>query len=191
MIILVDQDEVLTQFSKAVLTQWREKYPDKPYVPLENLTEHLCYHNYPPECTPALKAIYGAEGFFSSLEPVPGSIEALKEMADMGHDVSICSSPITDYKNCVSEKYQWVEKHLGMEWTGKLILTKDKTLVKGNILIDDKPHVTGVARPEWEHIVYDMPYNRKVKDKLRMASWDNWKEVLNCCEIMSSLSPYL
>ena len=33
-------------FGKTVLAHWRDKYPDKPYVPLEDLTEFLCYHNY-------------------------------------------------------------------------------------------------------------------------------------------------
>jgi len=44
-------------------------------------------------------------------------------------EVVICSSPITNYKNCVTEKYQWVEKHLGKEKIGQVMLTKDKTIV--------------------------------------------------------------
>lgn len=189
MIILVDQDNVLADFGQALLDGWKKKYSDKPFVSLEDLTEHHCTQNYPPECTPALKAIYGAEGFFYSLSPMPGCIEALKEMADMGHDVFICTSPITEYKNCVSEKYQWVEKHFGMDWTEKLILTKDKTLIKGDMLIDDKPVVTGIKIPEWQHIVYDMPYNRHIKGKLRLKSWDRWKNVLDCYGLMF-LDPY-
>ena len=44
-------------------------------------------------------------------------------------EVVICSSPITNYKNCVTEKYQWVEKHLGKDKIGQVMLTKDKTIV--------------------------------------------------------------
>lgn len=77
----------------------------------------------------------------------------------------------------MAEKYLWVEKHLGREATNRLILTKDKTLVRGDILIDDKPHIAGAMRPQWKHIVYDAPYNRERKDVPRMT-WQNWRNVL-------------
>ena len=64
------------------------------------------------------------------------------------------------------EKYEWVENYLGDAWVKRIILTRDKTLIKGDYLIDDKPVITGVERsPEWEQIVYDRPYNRDVNKK--------------------------
>jgi hypothetical protein len=37
----------------------------------------------------------------------------------------------------------------------KIILTGDKTVVQGDILIDDKPSVTGInPKPTWDHINY-------------------------------------
>ena len=96
----------------------------------------------------------------------------------MGLQVFICTSPLTTYKNCVLEKYQWVEDQLGADWVNRIILTKDKTLVKADYLIDDKPNITGVeSMPAWEHILYDRPYNREVNKK-RLV-WTNWKSVLN------------
>ena len=40
-------------------------------------------------------------------------------------------------------QYEWVEKHMGNDWAGKIILTPDKTLVNGHLLIDDRPNVKG------------------------------------------------
>lgn len=57
-----------------------------------------------------------------------------------------------------------------------MIVTKDKTLVHGDLLIDDKPRVTGTRSPAWQHVLYDQPYNRHV-DAQRMT-WSTWREVL-------------
>lgn len=40
-------------------------------------------------------------------------------------------------------QYAWVEKHLGHEFLEQVILTRDKTLIAGDILIDDKPDIVG------------------------------------------------
>lgn len=44
---------------------------------------------------------------------------------------------------CVYVQYAWVEKHLGHEFLEQVILTRDKTLITGDILIDDKPDILG------------------------------------------------
>jgi 5'-nucleotidase len=109
--------------------------------------------------------------------PVPGAKEALEEMQARGFEVFICSSPLDTYNNCVLEKYEWIEKVLGPTWVKQIILTKDKTIIKGDFLIDDKPLITGVQDPpEWEHIVFDRPYNRGANR--RRITWNNWREVI-------------
>ena len=40
-------------------------------------------------------------------------------------------------------QFEWVEHHLGWKWINKLIVTKDKTVVSGDLLIDDKPIIKG------------------------------------------------
>ena len=40
---------------------------------------------------------------------------------------------------------EWVEKHMGRDWLNRLILTKDKTIIAGDLLFDDKPKITGKA----------------------------------------------
>ena len=75
------------------------------------------------------------------------------------------------------EKLSWVERHLGREFMLRTILTRDKTLVRGNVLIDDKPEVKGVMTPEWEHILFDLPCNRNVPSKRRLT-WKNYRGVL-------------
>ena len=70
----------------------------------------------------------------------------------------------------------WVERHFGEAFLPRLILAKDKTWVHGDVLIDDKPEVTGSRTPTWQHVIFDQPFNRGA-DGPRMT-WSNWREVL-------------
>jgi hypothetical protein len=40
-------------------------------------------------------------------------------------------------------QYAWIEKHLGYDFLDQIILTRDKTVVTGDVLIDDKPDILG------------------------------------------------
>lgn len=40
-------------------------------------------------------------------------------------------------------QYAWVEKHLGKEFLEQIVLTRDKTIVSGDLLIDDRPDIIG------------------------------------------------
>jgi 5'-nucleotidase len=40
-------------------------------------------------------------------------------------------------------QYDWVKNHLGKHWLKKFILTADKTIVKGHLLINDKVDIKG------------------------------------------------
>lgn len=178
MIILIDQDGVLADFENAFISVWRQRHPDIAPVAFEDRKSFHLLEDYPPELHARAQAIYTASGFIRDLPPVPGAVEAFREMLALGMDLRICTAPLHQYENCVAEKFQWVERHLGRAATERIVMTRDKTLVRGDILIDDKPHIEGaVARPSWRHVVYDAPYNRHVADRPRMV-WSDWRNVL-------------
>ncbi|MFT3890285.1 MAG: hypothetical protein QM730_01515 [Anaerolineales bacterium] len=175
--ILIDMDGVLADFDGEFIKRWRERYPDQFYIPIHERTLFYVKDQYPPEFHPQLMEILLEPNFFRTMMPIEGGREALHEMDTLGFEVFICTSPFSTYQNCVLEKYQWVENYLGAHWVDRIILTKDKTLVRGDILIDDKPHITGVDVPTWEHILYDRPYNQNVEK--RRLTWKTWKDVLH------------
>lgn len=175
--ILIDMDGVLSDFDGEFLARWRGRYPDKFYVPLAERSTFYVKEQYPDELKPLVTEIVREPGFIRDMKPIDGGKEALTEMESMGHEVFICSSPLSAYKNCVLEKFEWVDRVLGPSWVKRIILTKDKTLIKADCIIDDKPEITGVElTPSWEHILYDCPYNREV-DRKRLT-WNNWKSIL-------------
>ena len=177
MIVLVDMDGVIADFDGGFLDGWRRAHPERAHVPREARTRFRLIDQYPPEEIERVRGVYCAPGFFRGLAPVPGGLDALREMRDAGHEVLLCTSPLERYRNCVLEKYEWVEAHLGVEWTHHMVLTRDKTLVHGDLLIDDNPRIEGRLGPRWEHVLYDQPYNRAVRGHRRLT-WASWREVL-------------
>jgi 5'-nucleotidase len=176
-LILLDQDGVLADFEHGFLSAWRQRFPHIPPIEYEDRRSFHIREDYGPALSREAESLYTAPGFIRGLAPIPGAVEAYHALLEMGMDVRIVSSPLLQYENCVAEKYQWVERHLGREATQRLMLTRDKTLVHGDFLIDDKPKIEGFMRPHWKHIVYDAPYNRHV-DTASRITWQNWRSVL-------------
>jgi 5'-nucleotidase len=175
-IILVDQDGVLADYTKRYLEVIADHFPELPFLLPEEADKFDTEKHFPEEYHAQIDALSVQAGFFRSLPPIPGALDAMREMLSLGYDVRICTAPKKVFHHCVPEKFLWVEQHLGREWVERIVMTRDKTLVSGAILIDDKPKVTGVRKPEWEHIVFDRPYNKNAKG--RRCDWSNFRDVL-------------
>lgn len=85
-------------------------------------------------------------GFFLKLEEIPGAIEGFKKLQDH-FDVWILTRPSIWNIGCYTEKAAWVLEHLGFDTLEKLILSCNKSLLKGDYLIDD---MDGDGQPDFE-----------------------------------------
>ncbi|KAK7112545.1 hypothetical protein V1264_011989 [Littorina saxatilis] len=185
--VLVDMDQVLCDFEGSFLVKYREKYPEEPFIPLEERNTFYIADQYAklePDMQDKARDIWNAEGFFLNLPEIKGGCQALTEMSQMEDvDVFICTSPLTFYKYCLQEKFKWVEDHLGPDWISRLVITKDKTMVHGDVLIDDKPRIRGVRDPpSWKQVLFTAPYNQKVdlRGRQRLNTWtdDCWRDII-------------
>ncbi|XP_044528736.1 5'(3')-deoxyribonucleotidase, cytosolic type [Gracilinanus agilis] len=185
--VLLDMDGVLADFEGSLLRGFRHRFPQEPYVALEDRRGFSARNQYGalrPDLAMKVASVYEAPGFFLGLEPIPGALEAVQEMSCMKDtEVFICTSPLKKYDYCTSEKYLWVDKYLGPQFVDRLILTRDKTVVSGDLLIDDKDVIQGQEKkPSWEHILFTCCHNQHLDlpaSKRRLNSWsDNWREIL-------------
>ena len=178
MLILLDQDNVLADFESGFRRHWRNRFGED--APMEG-KEHLFYirDRLPEHLQAYAVELYGTVGFFESLPPVSGAVEAARALLAAGHDVRICTAPVNQYRYCAGEKIAWVEQHLGTEWTRRVIIAKDKTWVRGDILIDDKPNIEGTLPPLWQHRLYDAPHNRHLDvPRIVWAQPGTWADLL-------------
>ena len=102
-------------------------------------------------------------------------------MESAGLHVMLCTAPSTfQYEHAAFAKYCWVRTHLGEKWLSRLVLTRDKSVIKGRVLIDDKPAIKGACgNPDWTHIVFEQSYNLHVQDRPRLREWSSWREVIS------------
>ncbi|MFT4309340.1 MAG: 5' nucleotidase, NT5C type [Candidatus Woesearchaeota archaeon] len=180
MILLVDMDGVIADFEQGFLDIYRVRHPDKPFIPIEDRSTFYLTDDYPADLVDMVRDITMSVGFFYSLPPIEGALEALPQLL-VKNDVYICTSPLLENRTCVQEKYDWIQKYLGTKWKDRMILTKDKTLIEGDYLIDDKPNIKGIVQPSWEQLLYYQPYNSHVQDKI-MITWNNYQEVMDLCK---------
>ncbi|MBG6106562.1 hypothetical protein [Frigoribacterium sp. CG_9.8] len=176
--ILVDLDDTIADWSSRYdsalnRTQGAENIPRSHQHESFDLTTGR---------TPAEKkiihAIMAEHSFYAELQPITGAIRALQEMVMDGHEVFLVTSPWVSNPTCASDKLRWVEDHLGTEWSRRTIITSDKTMIRGDVLFDDKGEITGIATPTWTQILVSQPHNRHTEGLVRLRGWFNWREAV-------------
>lgn len=174
MIILVDTDGVIADFVQGYTARWKSKgYPG-----LDEWTHWRVERHIPDDHHHLVEPVMCEKGLFRGLPVIPGSQAAIQEMRSDGHKVLICSTP-TAADHCTTEKVAWLREHFGSEIARNAIFTQDKTIVHGDLLIDDRPEITGLIEPRWQRVVFDQVYNRHVTNHRRLSRWEDWREVVD------------
>ena len=176
--ILVDQDGVIANWG----AEWDRHAIQYSHLGLPLTPDQISFDltlGLTEEGKNAVMSIMEHPGFYADLEPFEGAAEALNTMLEEGHEVFIVTSPWVSNTTCASDKLRWVEKHIGKGWAKRTVITGDKTVVLGDILIDDKPEITGSMAPLWEHVYFTQPYNIIMDNSLRRINdWTEWRTLL-------------
>lgn len=111
-IIYIDMDDVLCDYSgafdRALKNNPRIEFPQSQY------------------------------GFYAKLMPIQGAIKSAQKLLKTEQfDSYILTAPSIMNPLSYTEKRVWVENHLGMQFVERLIISPDKGLLRGDILIDD------------------------------------------------------
>ena len=88
------------------------------------------------ELNPSLQYPQSRVGFFVELDEIDGAIETFNILKE-DYDMWILTRPSFMNIHCYSEKAQWILDKLGFDIQEKTILCGDKSLLKGDYLIDD------------------------------------------------------
>ena len=117
--------------------------------------------------------IMTAPYFYENLPLVKCAQAGVASLVNRGHKVTFVSSPYLGNPTCASDKLDWVRRHFGRQMATETILAGDKTSVRGDILVDDRPSINGRFEPEWQHLVFgDYRYNQSSQAPARLGSWE-------------------
>ncbi|HSH18068.1 MAG TPA: hypothetical protein VK978_01655 [Candidatus Saccharimonadales bacterium] len=171
--VLVDMDGVIADFDDEALR--RMSLRDPQFVRKEVRENFYIADDY-PEHVDALKAISREKGFFAALPVADGALEGWQRIIDLGYHPQICTSPIRSNPTSDPEKLGWLEKHFapifGKHIVDEAIVTSDKHLFQGIALIDDRPVIEHSADAQWQHVLFDKPYNQNGAEP-RLYGWDD------------------
>jgi 5'-nucleotidase len=142
--IFVDMDGTLCDFRGALVK--KEKF-----TWFRILLIKLFFKGYISMGNPNKKFPQSRLGFFLKLEPLVDAIDSFNKLKE-NYDVWILTRPSFKNVSSYSEKAQWVLDHLGYDVQEKTIMCGDKSLLKGDYLIDDEGNA-GQERfeGEWLH----------------------------------------
>jgi 5'-nucleotidase len=175
--ILWDMDGTTHEWSTRLNEILLSLDPDFPVVP-HGQRVGFDYFWVPGANRDTILAAMNDPRLYDALEPIPHVMDTIREIDAAGIDQFFCSTPTWSNPGCVPGKLASLAKDLGPEWQNRLILTHDKTLVRGDVLIDDKPVITGAHTPVWQHVMFDQDYNGHIDTPHRMTDPRNWRETL-------------
>lgn len=159
MILLVDMDGVLADFDafffqRCIENGWTLDVDE----PSQQTFRYFADHMPDRDERNAARQMVHDPGWFRSLPVVAGAEQGMEEFERVGWEVHICSKPLDASATCADEKRAWLRQHFPT-FADRLILAPDKSLVKGDVLLDDAPKPKWFARADWVPIVFTQPHN--------------------------------
>ena len=180
--VLVDMDNTIVDWDAEFIRRYAaasgRELADVERV-VRNRASFEIEHNFEESERAKVLETVASPGFYESLQPLPGAVEALQALVAEGVDVKLVTAPHpTCPGTCALEKYRSVERLFGAAFQDRLIITRDKTHVQGDLLIDDKPRISGSKPCPFKHVLFSQSYNQDVEGKQRLSSWASWRDTL-------------
>ena len=116
------------------------------------------------------RAMVDGPGWFRGLPVTPGALEGVAALLEAGHDVWVVTKPLPTSATCLSEKQAWLN-----EWfpalVDRMVTTADKSLVRGDLLLDDAVKTQWIGDAEWQPVVYSTPFNGADSEWAGLPRW--------------------
>lgn len=172
MILLLDQDGPLADFdahfhARCTAEGWTLDV-DHPRRSVHRLmTDHLP-HRY--ERDAARRMVDTDPEWFRELPVTEGAREGIEALREAGVELWVCTKPLEANPRCRDAKGAWLREHFP-ELEDRLIIAPDKSLIRGDVLLDDAPKLSWLPRAEWVPVVFTTSFNVTGSE---WADLDHW-----------------
>ncbi len=152
-IALVDLDGTLCNYSEAILERLVElRGPND--SPEDEMKSEL-----PPHILARRRMIESTPGFWRNLKPIPAGLQLASLLVELAFDTHVFTKGPSYNSSAWAEKFEWCRLHVPEL---RVIVSEDKSLVHGDILVEDWPPYINQWRrrcPKGSVIIPAQPWN--------------------------------
>ena len=179
--VLIDIDDTMTHLTRAWCRCLNKRYGTN--VSANDILEWKISNYFPELTEDQVFAPLHEDSFWWDVEPMVDAPRYIKQLMDEGFNVYICTASFFD---TIKSKF---ERVLGryfpfISWN-QVIVTKNKQLVNGDILIDDGIHNLEGGR--YKKVLMSAPHNRDYDAESHgMTRVKSWEEAYNAVHSYAS-----
>jgi 5'(3')-deoxyribonucleotidase len=171
LVILLDVDGVLANFIEANLATLRELGVERQHddVRAWSIEESLGLSSAQRA---QMKARWSEAGFCASIPAYEGAAAGVELLRSIG-EVYAITAPMWSAPTWQHERTEWLMRHFDFT-RDQVVSTAAKHLVRGDILVEDKPETLARWAAAWPGalpVLWDRPYNAEADHPVRTRSW--------------------
>lgn len=167
--ILFDADDVVENLCDCWVAMLNEQYGTN--VALEDIRNWDIILAFPTLTKEQIFSVVYDDELWRRIVPIHGSVEVLQKLYDEGYQLYMVTA--SSYRTCKTKVERLLELFPFLDWE-HIIITSNKQMVRGDILIDDSPH--NLVNGDYFKILFDRPHNRSYdaasNGMLRLRTWD-------------------
>lgn len=174
-ILLLDQDGPLADFDLAFYNMCVERGWELDIDSLDDpKRQRFMTDNMPnPRQRSAARCIVNETRWFRDLPVTEGALEGVPKLMEM-FDVWVCTKPLEVNKHCRDDKAMWLRWWFP-KLEHRLIITPDKSMVNGAILLDDAPRIEWCEQAVWNPVIFRSGFNGAGSEWELYVQWD-WSQ---------------
>jgi 5'(3')-deoxyribonucleotidase len=166
--IAIDMDEVIADTLGRYLKIYNADFGRN--LTREDLRGQHALEMARQEDIPRIRQYFQDEKFFSGIDPMPGSQEVVKALAEI-YEVFVTSSAM-EVPVSFTPKFLWLKQHFPFISSTHVVFCGDKAIISADFLIDD--NVRHFERFQGEGILFTAPHN---VNETRFRRVDTWHDV--------------
>jgi len=163
--ILIDMDDVLAD-AEGRFNEWYERDFGVHYTK-EDIKGTKLHLVVPEEHRKIVKEYPQNKDFFKDLDVIENSREMVEQLNNR-FDVYIASAAM-EFPYSLPHKYEWLDKHFPFIHWKRRIFCGDKSVLKGDVLIDD--HDFNLSVFEGRSIMFSAAHNANDTKYERLNNW--------------------
>ncbi len=181
MTILVDMDDVLEKLVCGWVAYLNGKYGI--CVKPEDVKDWDMTKAFPSLTREQVYDAVNDDSLWDYVGPMPGAVDGMRKLIEDGHDVYVVTA--SDYQTLRAKMDKVLFRYFPFISWEHVIITKNKHLICGDVLVDDGPH--NLENGNFFRILYDAGHNRTFDESsIGAVRVHNWDEVYDTIKKMNS-----